>query len=110
MELASKYGICMIDSNGNKLENIDDYGKCYMIIVQEPEKFVPIPTEFMTYECSCFNGLDMPIFDIEDDSIRLADWSHKPLVFTCEFDNYHEELYWRDITFDYSIIAKLIGQ
>lgn len=108
MELASKYGISMIDCDGNKLKYMEDYAKCYMIFVKDHTLIPNIPRELMICESEAFAGMQMPIFNNEDDTIRLVNLSDKsPVVFVCSFDMEYEELYWRDITFDYHIIRNL---
>ena len=108
--LAKNYGISMIDYNGDRLEYIEDYAKAYMILVEDPTIFPNIPKELMMCESEIFEGMTMPIFDMEDDSIRLVNLNERStIVFVCTFDMEYEELYWRDITFDYNLICKLFN-
>ena len=108
--LAKNYGISMIDYNGDRLEYIEDYAKAYMILVEDLTMVPNIPKELMMCESEIFEGMEMPIFDMEDDSIRLINLNERStIVFVCTFDMEYEELYWRDITFDYNLIRKLFN-
>ena len=108
----SNYGIRMISCHGEQIEYLEDFNKCYMILVDNIENARAIPKQYMESECDWYTGVQMPIFDVDDPLTHasLINPDHKlPIVFACVWDEQYEELYWRDITFDYSIIKKIFG-
>lgn len=106
--LASNYGIRMVDEGGNILPYLENYGKCYMLLVDDIDKALTIPKEFMACYCEGFdNGTrEMPILDKHDFEL-IGD--NRPIVFVNVWDYGFECLCWRDITFDYTIIKKIFG-
>lgn len=106
------YGIRMVDINGNNIEYLEDFNKCYMILVDDVEKARMIPRQYMECKCEHYDNEQMPIFDVDDPFTHtsLINPDHTlPIVFVCVWDEQYEGLYWRDITFDYSIIKKIFG-
>ena len=102
----SNYGIRMVDYDNNVLEYIEEYNKCYMMLVVDIEKALSIPKRFMTCISLSMSSADteMPLLQKED--VVLAGRNH-PIIFALAYDKIGKFLYWRDIVMDYRTISKI---
>lgn len=100
------YGIRMIDCDNNDIEYIEDYNKCYMMLVLDPRKALSIPERFMSCISLSMSSADtkMPLLKKED--IILAGSIH-PIVFALAYDKIGKFLYWRDIIMDHCTIGNV---
>lgn len=112
--LAKDYGIQIVDWSGKDLPTMEDFNKSYMVFIKDPKLAVTIPHEYFDVNHEAWN---MPIPPIDEETIELSNINgiienegiRFATVLCLTFDNEYEELYWRDITVDASIIRKIFG-
>lgn len=99
------YGIKMIDYDNNGLKYIEEYSKCYMLLILDAERALSIPKRFLTCISNSVSAgnIEMPLIERED--IVLAG-SNTPIVFALAHDN-NSELYWRNILMDADTINRI---
>ena len=113
-QLAKDYGIQIVDWSGNDLPYIEDLNRSYMVFIKDPRLALTIPDEFIKVDHKVWG---MPIPPIDEETLVLSSINDiiekegitNAVILRLTYDNEYENLYWRDITVDMTIIKKIFG-